>query len=485
MKLTKKTFYTLLLTIIILPLLGNETINSYLHINPLVTILNYLIPGLLCIFIIYDMLKQKKWPKLEFNLFTTILFWIVLIISFIFSISHQIFNFSNLFKFGCMTFILLTLKDIEFEEKEKKILCYTLMGIASFISLIGILQYFFQISLNTSGIEKYVGALGRINSTTYIATLLDKYLALNIFLVLFFIYKKWTNFYISVSALLLYVIALAFTFSRTGLLIYIFLVFIFLILFLLKKQFINSLVIIVLTIGMYFVPGENFVYSSLAKYLIGVGESISEKVNISFIDTTVDTLLSPFVIDIYEYYGKEEPNNTPDDTETENNKKPSNLDDDIEEEFDPQLIGNVDYSLSSRSYYKEIAKSLIKEHWTHGIGIGSYTHIYNNQNVNDYLTEANYTSYFRYPHNMYYQLGAEVGFFGLILFFLNLIYMLVRSSIKNKTLMPTILCISILLVCYTESIFYMKDVAYFSIIIIALLSNKSILEAKKVIQENE
>lgn len=480
MKLTKKTFYTLLLTIIVLPLLGNETLNGYLHINPIVTILNYLIPGLLCVFIIFDRIKQKKCPKLEFDLFSTILFWIILIVSFIFSISHQIFNFSNLFKFGCMTFILYNLKDFEFETKEKKLICYTIIGTAAFISILGIIQYFFQISLNTSGIEKYIGALGRINSTTYIATLLDKYLALNIFLVLLFMYHKWTNFYISVGALLLYVLALAFTFSRTGLLIYIFLAIIFLILFLLKKQFINSLVIIVLTVGMYFIPGENFVYSSLAKYLIGVGESISEKVNISFIDTTINTMLSPFVIDIYEYYGKE-PDNTQPETkpQTENNKKPTTLDDDIEEEFDPQLVGNVDYSLSSRSYYKDIAKHLIKEHWQLGIGIGSYTHIYNNQNVNDYLENANFTSYFRYPHNMYYQLGAEIGLFGMILFFLNIIYMLFRNAIKSKTLMPIILLISVLLVCYTESIFYMKDVAYFTIIIIGLLSNKTIFTQKE------
>lgn len=481
MKITKKTLIMTLLTIIILPLMGNEALNSYLHIDTIVTILNYLIPGMLCIFLVYDMFKQKKWPKLEFNLFTTLAFWIVLFISLAFSISHQIFNFSNLFKFGCITFILLTLKDIEFEEKDKKTICYTLMGTAAIISIIGILQYFFQISLNTSGIEKYIGALGRINSTTYIATLLDKYLALNIFLVLFFMYRKWTNFYISAGALLLYILALAFTFSRTGLLIFIFLVFVFLILFLMRKQFINAILIIILTVGMYFIPGENFVYSSLAKYLISVGSSISEKINLSFVDKTFNAILSPFVIDIYEYYGSD---NTDKGTETDGVKKPikdknENLDDDIDEEIDIQLIGNVDYSLSSRSYYKEIAKSLIKEHWTYGIGIGSYTHIYNNQNVNDYLTEANYTSYFRYPHNMYYQLGAEVGLFGLILFFLNIIYMLIRSSLKNRTLMPTILCICVLLVCYTESTFYMKDVAYFTIIVIALLSNDSFIKTRK------
>ena len=47
MKLSKKTFYLLLINIILLPLFGNEDLNEYLHINILVTILNYIIPLLL------------------------------------------------------------------------------------------------------------------------------------------------------------------------------------------------------------------------------------------------------------------------------------------------------------------------------------------------------------------------------------------------------------------------------------------------------
>jgi len=494
MELTKKSFILFILTIILLPLFGNESLNAYLHISSLVTIVNYLIPGLLCLFLIVDMIKQKKFPKLEFNLFATILFWIILILSFIFSITHQIFNFSNLFKFGCMTFILFIIKDINFTEKEKKLICYSLIGIASIISIIGILQYMFQISLNVSGIEKYIGALGRINSTTYIATLLDKYLALNIFLVLFFMYKKWFNIYLLSSALLLYILALAFTFSRSGLLIFIFISIFFFILFLFKKQFINSLIILIFAIGMYFIPGENFVYSSLAKYLINIGSSISEKTNISFVDKTFNFFLSPFVIDIYDYYEKEN-NNTSNNNDNSSNigkpignnnsnptidssvddtKKPAQNYDDI----DIQLKENIDYSLNSRSYYQTIAKHIMKQYWQYGIGIGSYTHIYNNQNVNDYLENTKFNYDFRYPHNMYYQLGAETGIFGLIFFFINFIYMLVKSSFKNKTLIPILLCICILLICYTESVFYMKDIAYFTIIIIGLFSNNSFLKNK-------
>lgn len=462
MKLTKKTFIMMLLSIIILPLLGNENLNNFLHINIIVTLLNYLIPGLLCVFLLFDMYKQKKWPKFEINSVATVLFWVVIILSFIFAISHKIFNCSNLFKFGCMTFILYSLKDIEFEDKQKKGILYTILAASAFISLLGIGQYIFQINLNTSGIEKYIGALGRINSTTYIATILDKYMALNIFLVLVFIYKKWTNKYINYIVLVLNILALSFTFSRTGLLIYLFLVVLFLIIFLFRKRFINALLILLLTVGMYMIPGQNFVYSSLARYLIDVGYSVSEKIELDFIGDTAKFILNPFVIDVYEYMGDES----------------------IDEDVDEQLTSNIDYSLSSRSYYKKIATSLMKEHWELGIGIGSYTHIFNNQNVNDYLVGNPYEEYFRYPHNMYLQLGAEIGIVGMIIFFFNIIFMLLKRTFKSKSVFPIILCICVLLVCYTESIFYMKDIAYFTILLIALFSNKYFLtDNDKVIEE--
>ena len=42
MKITKKTFILLILNIILLPLLGNEQLNTFLHISKLATIINYI-----------------------------------------------------------------------------------------------------------------------------------------------------------------------------------------------------------------------------------------------------------------------------------------------------------------------------------------------------------------------------------------------------------------------------------------------------------
>ena len=47
----------------------------------------------------------------------------------------------------------------------------------------GILQYIFSIELNTFSNDKYPGIKGRINSTFYIATLLDKYIVLMFYLI--------------------------------------------------------------------------------------------------------------------------------------------------------------------------------------------------------------------------------------------------------------------------------------------------------------
>lgn len=454
MKLSKKTFYLLLINIILLPLFGNEDLNEYLHINILVTILNYIIPLLLSIFLLIDGIKQKKIIKKDAIFFSTIVFWLITIISFVFSITHQIYNFSNLFKFICMTFLIIVLKDVKFNKQEKKVLCYTILSISTFIAILGIGQYVFQINLNKWGIEKYIGALGRVNSSIYIATLLDKYLALNIFLILFFIYKKYTNFYISIVSLIINILALVFTFSRTGLLILLFIVICFIIIFLIKKKIITALVLTSIIIGMYFIPGENFVFSSLANYFIDIGAKISEKTNISLIDKTAKKIFSPFVINMENFYEASE----------------------NEEEIDLQLSKNIDYSLLSRNSYKLVAKAILKEHWKFGIGIGSYTYIYENQNANEYLTNNSFKSFYRYPHSMYLQLGAETGIFGLISFFFIIIYSLIKSSIKNKTIFPIILLISILLMCYTETIFYMKDISYITIISIALLSNTTFLK---------
>lgn len=457
MKIDKKTFIILIANLVILPLLGNEALNNYLHINVLVTILNYILPFLLIFLLIVNMIKEKRKPKIEPTLFITGLFWIILIISFIFSITHQIFNFSNLYKFICMTFLLLVLKDIEFDDKQRKTLCYSILGISTFIALIGIGQYIFKINLNTAGIEKYIGALGRINSTTYIATLLDKYMALNILLILYFIYKKYTNFYISIFALIINILALTFTFSRTGLLIFIFISIMFIIIYFIKKQFVNAIILIILTIGIYFIPGQNFVFSSLANYIIDVSGKISETINIPVINITTKKILAPLVIDINDYIDK-------------NSKT------DEKQEIDDQLINGTDYSLNSRNYYKSVAKAILKEHWQYGIGIGSYTFIHDNQNANNYLKNHSFKEEYGYPHSMFFQLGAETGIFGLILFFSSIIYTLLNSAIKNKTVFPIILLIAILLMCYTETIFYMKEMAYFTIISITLFGNKSFLK---------
>ena len=452
MKLSKKTLVMIILNLIILPLLGNESLNNYLGINIIVNIFNYILPFLLILFILLDMIKQKVKLKFEPTLFIIIIFWITLIISFIFSITYQIFIFSNLYKFLCMTFLLLTLKEINLEKKQIKFICYSVLIISAIVSTIGIFQYLLEINLNLSGIEKYIGALGRINSTTFIATLLDKFLVLNIFAILYFIYKKHTDFYISIIILILNVLALTFTFSRTGLLIFIFISILFIIIFIFKKRFFCTLILIFITIGIYFIPGEKFVFNSLANYFIDISDKISETTKIKLFKDLTEHIVSPFIIEI-------------DKIDKEN--------------LNEQLITGDDYSLMSREYYKTVARALMKENWVHGLGIGSYTYIHDEQNANNYLEKEHFTEVYRYPHNMFLQLGAEIGIFGALLFFASFIYVLIYSSIKNKTIFPLILLISILLTCYTETLFYMKEAAYFTIILIALFANNSFLNKAK------
>lgn len=473
MNLSKKSFISIILCIIILPLLGNEQLLNYLHINSIATLLNYILPSLVCLFAFIDTIKQKYKPKLNLLTITTICFWITLFISLILSISKEIYNFTNLYKFICMTFIILILSNVNLENKQKKVLFYTIIGTSTFISIIGILQYILNIGLTTNGIEKYIGAIGRINSTTYIATILDKYLTINIFVTYYVILNKEIKNYVSIPSLIIQIAALCLTFSRTGLLIYIFITFIYLLIYLFKKNFLTASIVLILLIGTYFIPGEQFVYSSIANYLNNICEKFSNKTHLTFIKKASNCILDPLEIDISNYYEKEIEKNSKKNSEVKNKEE---IEIEVEEKLkttNHQLISNTDDSLNSRTYYGNIAKDLIKNHPYFGIGIGSYTYIYEKQNINNYVKNGNYMYKFLYPHNMYLQLGAEIGIPGMILFFSIFVISLFKDFLKNKNILIFIFLISILLTCYTETIFYMKETGYLFIILIALLFKKT------------
>ena len=273
-----------------------------------------------------------------------------------------------------MTFMLLLIPKLEFENKQKSIINYTIISLFLFISILTIFQYLLKINLNAAGIEKYIGSFGRANATFYIATLLDKYLVLNIIIGFYFLFKKSINQYISIITLLLGTLALAFTFSRTGTIIFIFTIFFVIIYMLFKRKILISLLAALLLFGTYFIPGQDFLFSSVARYFL----TIADKTNINFVSTATRWVVKPLIINV---------NNNEDNSDDNSTEEPStNKDDDFNNDiiYDQQLVTGIDYSLSSRTYFENIAKYIIAEHQIKGLGIGSYVYLYDNQNAKEY-----------------------------------------------------------------------------------------------------
>ena len=460
MKITRKTFIILILNIIILPLLGNDQLNTFLHISKLATIINYILPISLFGCLIYDSKGQNKY-KLNIISILSMIFIVILFLSWNFSICNKIYNISNFIKFSLMIYFLYIINQIDFSEKQKKIINYSIIYLLIFVCIIGILQYIFKLGINLNGIEKYPGARGRINSTFYIATIYDKYLLINILYCLFILKNNLLNKYLVIIAFCLANLNLFFTFCRTSQIIILIIYFIMIIYFFIKKQrFISILIILMISLS-FVIPGQNYLYSATAKYFEDIVDKIDSKTHTQFLSTITKPIFNIFIIKVDNNSSSNNGSNTIE-------KDPNNNDG---QENDIQLIENIDYSLSSRKYFKSVAKNIMTSNPVLGIGIGSYNYIYDNQNASDYIRDKSFdtTSRYLYPHNMYYQLGAEIGIIGMFIFFIIILYYL----LKNRNLFSIMLLTIIILSCYTESIFYMKDVAYFTVLITSLFSNKN------------
>lgn len=450
MKINKYTFWLLLANIVVLPILGNENINNFLHINTLATLINYLLPFLLSLFLYYDYRKNHIKFKLNFSNLLSIVFSLILLLSWIFSITNATYTVSNFFKFFVFIYILNILPNIELNDKKTKIINYSIIGLLILTSTLGIIQYIFKISLNLNGIEKYIGALGRVNSTFYIATIFDKYLIINILYCLFLFYNKSINKLVFILTFLVANLALIFTFSRTALICLISIYFILIIYFLIKKNYLPVTLILLVIIGGYFVPGQDYLYSSTASYFKNLTNKVTDNLGIEELAKIPNSILNLFIKDV------------------ENSES--------EQPVDIQLTDNVDYSINSRNYFGNVAKNVMISNPILGIGIGSYNYIYEEQNALNYINDKTFdtSSRYLYPHNMYYHLGAEIGIFGMIIFFILIAYYL----IKTKNIFSWLLLLLILLSSYSESIFYMKDISYFIIILVALFANKNFTKEK-------
>ena len=448
MKLSKKSLNFLIISIYMIVLLLNP--GDYFKFSIIDTIRRFLVVILPIIFIVTTLFDNRKNIKclLEhkyiFAIYILTILWLLL--TFLFGINRGIESLKGLIHFSTLLTFIFILFNINYDSDEKNIIKKHLF-ISFFISvIIGIIQYVFQINLNTYNNDKYPGILGRINSTYFIATLFDKYIVMMFPLITYELLNdkdnKWYKILLIASML-----GITFTFSRSGQLIYFVMSFIFFIITLFKKQFKNSILMVLIIICMILIPGEKYVMQSAFDY--------------AYETFHIPTKLQLNVVKLlggYEEVKEVEPGICP----------------------DGDCVGDLEGSKFFRDYYKSVGMQLLKEHPVFGVGVGNYSYLYLNQNAKDYLKDDSIISDdypYMYPHCGYVQLMAETGYVGFILI-ITFLLSIVISKFKNLENKLDIYPIFILLFAFlisniTECLFHSKQYIYiFAIIFVLFAENK-------------
>ena len=226
--------------------------------------------------------------------------------------------------------------------------------------------------------------------------------------------------------------------------------FIFFVLTIFKKQFKNSILIVLIVISMTLIPG--------AKYSVQ-----------SALDYAYETVHMPKVLrfSLLKKMG----------TEIKQVEAGKCADDDC--------VGDIEGSNFFRKYYESVGKAFIKEYPVFGVGVGNATYLYENQNAKDYLKDDTVISDeypYMYPHNCYIQLTEETGIIGIVLL-LSFVFSLAFTKLKrciNKLDFYVVLLMlfSLALGCITEGLFYTKQVIYLFAIGYAIYCNTCYIQDK-------
>lgn len=444
MKLKKRSIILIILSIYLITLfLGISIFDNIALYGTLRRYLLVLLPALISLSIILDNIKNLKVllkNKIPLILYFLIIIWIF--ITCFLGIKTGIETFKGLVHFSCLFTLILLLFNLDIDEDEKRIIKKHIFISFLICMLLGILQYIFKINLNTFNNDKYPGILGRINSSFYIATILDKYIILVFPLITYELLKDKDSKYYKLL-LILSMFGITFTFSRSGQLVYLIMSFIFFVITLCKKQFKNTILITLLISIMILIPG--------AKY------SVQSALNYAY-----DTAHIPKVIrlDFLKILGS-------DIKDVEAGKC-----------SDDDCVGDIEGSKFFRDYYENVGKAFIKEYPVFGIGIGNTSYLYNNQNAKKYLKDNSIISDeydYMYPHNCYIQLTEETGYIGSILILMYIISLgiikLKRCNDKTDYYVIILILFALFIGNITEGLFYDKQIIYLFAIMYGVYSN--------------
>lgn len=453
MKITKRSEVLIIISLYIITLfLGVYTFFNITFIDKIRYALLVILPSLISLSILFDNIKNLKIllkNKIPLILYILTIIWLFLTL--IFGIDINLSSIKGFIHYSVLLTLILVIFNCKFEKETLNRIKKHLFISFALSMCFGIFQYVTKYNLNTYNNDKYPGIFGRINSTFYIATTFDKYIVLMFPIITYELLNDKDNKYYKIL-LILSMFGITFTFSRSGQLIYLVMCFIFFIVTLLKKQFKNSILIVLLVICMILIPG--------AKYSIQ-----------SALDYAYETVHMPKVLrlSLLDKFG----------SEIEEVEAGECADDDC--------VGDIEGSNFFRKYYESVGKAFIKEYPVFGIGIGNATYLYESQNAKDYLKDDSVISDeypYMYPHNCYIQLTEETGVIGIVLLFsfvLSLAIIKLKYSIKeNKNIFYVILLMlfGLALANITEGLFYTKQVIYLFAIGYAIYCN-SFIDSKK------
>ncbi len=430
---SKRSINLIIICFYVMSLLcGIDSIIKNDFINNIRLILQISMPIIIICSILFDNKDFKILKKNKTSMILLIINIIWILITILFGIHKGFTSIKGIVNFSSILFMTYLLTNIEFGKEDSNKLAKHILISGMICAVYGILQYIFKINLDTLSNSKYPGILGRVNSTFYLATLYDKYMLL-IFAFSGFNYLKENK----KSYLLLFILSfinIILTFARAGLIGAIIVIIFYIIGCVLYKEYKKILIPILLFLSAFLIPGFKYSFQSTLDYFY-------DKLNI------------PSTIQI---------------------KLVSELTDSTGEEI--KDINN-DLSIQYRKVYENIGKEFIKEYPITGIGYNNYSYLYQNQNASLYLENDDVLSYvyeYMYPHNGYIQMGAEIGIFGLILYFGYIIYLTVYSILKSKSKykwFSLVILVLFMLGNDTETLMYNKQYLFLFAIIYSLYNN--------------
>ena len=316
-----------------------------------------------------------------------LIIFLITIIPSLFLTKSLITSIYTIIKFITVFLMLFILSKIKFTKEEYLILLKNLIICLFVISIIGIIQYVFNIDLliKNSGIEHYPGAKGRL-ATTFFNTIYYGIFINLVFAFVFYLLNKVNSkkhiIIFSTLCILLY-INLIFTFTRSTIIIFI--AIIVLMIVLLNKLIFNKRTLIV------------FLSFLVITFSIPGAQPLIKK---SFLDAykmmgNIVSFLPGIDSDMFNFVDYNE-----------------------DSEF-------VDYSLQHREAFAAIAKKIANDNLFTGVGFGTYINYMKSSDFDKAYPE--YTLDRTHPHSSLILMFAEIGIFGLLSFCFLLISLLIKT----------------------------------------------------------